>query len=460
MEGESLNNQIESTAYRKVVEALTLRLKECFVNIIRANWMEASLVSVTNESFCQAHATKGLYLPADFDSLVTIYQNNKEISRSLTEETRNDLNKLFCGQAFDLWRIREVALIFLKSVKNTNMCFLQVGSKVYDWLNDDHIILLANLVTAIYLETWLIEDEGTYQTPYGFLAHPYRAEDKLQKGKAARITDGENSKIQRAFKRYSTHVELRKWQIANEKTSPIIERIPSRKYGKPVDLIALAWCDAYINGGLDIIDYLFERNFVMTRAEDLRNKNDYGLSIACKNYQAYINQIDQLNTGDHAPVENNRRFVASSMMLHRIERVYGFHMQGRIAERRCQKSIDPRKYCVRNAALISGRYEDFHNSLFLPSWTAGKSLLDLIDILKKQSTRKEQTENKYVLEDARIEVLDIDFFINLMFCVEGDEQSNAECELHWQRRHLTRDLMIFLFTLFFIVTIIPLLRSS
>lgn len=443
MEIESINDQVESKSYLEVEKALTLRLEEFLANRAIANRMEASMYSVINEGFSQAYAKRGLYLPADFNCQVSMYENNQKFSLSFIEDTKNDLHNLFGGKTFDLWTIRDVALMFLRSVKNTNKCFRQVGDKVYNWLNDDHIVLIANLVTAIYLEAWLVEDKSSYQTPYGFLAHPYRAEDKLQKGKGEHISDGERSKIQRAFKQYNTHLELRKWQIAEEKTSPMMERDAGKSYGHPVDLITLAWCDAYINGGLDILDYLFSGKYIMTRAEDIRNKKDDGLSAACQNYQAYIKQIHQIKTHDQAPVENHRRFVASSMMFHKIERAYNFHMQGRIAERRCNKSIDPRMYCGQNVNLIFGRYAGAYNYLFQPSWIANKNPIELNKKLRGENIVKE--ENEFFFANERIEVLDIDFYINHMFCVE--EHSYAECELHWQRRCLTRDLIVFLFTL-------------
>ena len=448
MESKSINDQDERKLYLKVEEALTLRLEEFLRIRAIANRMEPSLASVINEGFSQSYAKSGLYLPADFDRQVAMYENNLKFSHSFVEETKSDLHNLFCGKNFDLWTIRDVALIFLRSVKNTNKCFRQVRDKVYNWLNDDYIVLIANLVTAIYLEAWLVEDKSNYQTPYGFLEHPYRAEDKLQKGKGKGASDGERSKIQRAFKQYNTHLELRKLQIAGEKTSPMIERDTGKSYGHPVDLITLAWCDAYINGGLDILDYLFSGKYIMTRAEDIRNKKDDGLSAACQNYQSYIEQIHQIKTDNLAPVENHRRFVASSMMFHKIERAYSFHLQGRIAERRCNKSIDPKRYCGKNVNLILGRYADAYNYLFQPSWIVNKNPIELIDKLREQSTARKENEDEFIFVNERIEILDIDYFINLMFCVEGEEQSLAECELHWQRRCLALDLIVFLFALY------------
>lgn len=444
MESKSINDQDKRKSYLKVEEALTLRLEEFLRIRAIANRIEESLASVINEGFSQSYTKRDLYLPANYDRQVAIYENNLKFSHSFVEKTKSDLHNLFCGENFDLWTIRDVALIFLRSVKNTNKCFRQVGDKVYNWLNDDYIVLIANLVTAIYLEAWLVEDKSNYQTPYGFLEHPYRAEDKHQKGKGKRTTDGERSKIQRAFKQYNTHLELRKLQIAGEKTSPMIERDTGKSYGHPVDLITLAWCDAYINGGLDILDYLFSGKYVMTRAEDIRNKKDDGLSAACQSYQSYIEQIHEIKTHDQAPVENHRRFVASSIVFHKIERAYNFHMQGRIAERRCNKSIDPRKYCDHNVNMIFGRYAGTYNYLFQPSWIANKNPIELNKKLSGETVVKE--ENEFLFANERIEVLDIDFYIDHMFCVE--EHSYAECELHWQRRCLTRDLIVFLFTLY------------
>jgi hypothetical protein len=201
-----------------------------------------------------------------------------------------------------------------------------------------------------------------------------------------------------------------------------------------------------MNGGLDILDYLYTRAYVMTRAEDIRNKRDDGLSAACQNYQSYIAQIHQIQTHAQAPVENHRRFVASSMMLHKIERAYGFHMQGRIAERRCAKTIDPHKYSPGNANLVLGRFAGAYNYLFQPSWTANKNPIELIEKLHGRTGIEK--EDEYIFANERLDVLDNDFFINHMFCVDGEEQSHAECELHWQRRCLVYDLIVFLFTLY------------
>lgn len=446
MDNKNIYDQDLRKAYLEVEEALTLRLEELFINREVSNRMEYSIASVINESFRQVGTKISICLPVDFDRQVTMHENNLKFSRIFIEETRSDLNHLFYGKNFDLWTIRDIAQIFLRSVQNTNKCFQQVKDKVYNWLNDDHVVLLANLVTAIYLEAWLVEDKSSYQTPYGFVEHPYRVEDKLQKGKGKHASDGERSEIQRAFKQYNTHLELRKLQIAEEKTSPMMERDAGKSYGHPADLITLAWCEAYINGKLDILDYLYSGKYIMTRAEDIRNKKDDGLSAACQDYQAYVEQIHQIQTHEQAPVENHRRFVASSMMLHKIERAYGFHMQGRIAERRCDKTIDPRKYSPGNAGFVLGRWAGSYNYLFQPSWTAKKNPIELIEKLHGRTGTEK--EDEYIFANERLEVLDIDFFINHMFCVDGEEQSNAECVLYWQRRCLAYDLIVFLFTLY------------
>lgn len=446
MDNKNIHDRDLKKSESEVEAAITLRLEEFLINRAVSNRMEDRLFSLVNEGFGQVNTKRGLCLPTNFDRQVTMYENNLGFSRSFVEETKSNLHNLFSGKSFDLWTIRDVALIFLRSVKNTNKCFRRVGEKVYSWLNDDHVVLIANLVTAIYLEAWLIEDKNTYQTPYGFLEHPYRVEDKLQKGKGKRTSDGERSEIQRAFKQYNTHLELRKLQIAEEKTSPMMERNAGKSYGHPVDLITLAWCEAYINGKLDILDYLYSGKYIMTRAEDIRNKKDDGLSAACQNYQAYIEQIHQIQTHEQASVENHRRFVASSMLFHKIERVYSFHMQGRIAERRCAKTIDPRKYSPRNANYVFGRFAGAYNYLFQPLWTANKNPIELIERLHGKS--QTEKENEYNFANERLDVLDIDFYINHMFCVDGEEQSYVEGELHWQRRCLAHDLIVFLFTLY------------
>lgn len=445
-----MHNAEERVDLNSAEKALTFRLQRLLS--IRQEIDNAAIVTISTivSSMIQEGEHVRLYLPVDFPELAAFYESNKEFMNSFFDDTRRDFIQLFQGKTLDVWMIQDVALTFLKSLRRNNVGYLNVGSETYNWIDEEAIIHLANLATAMYLEAWLAHDQKNYQTPNGFSDHPYEKEDLYKRGMYSSASVGKRSAIRRAFERYKTFDELQKWQANMERNPPVFTSNTDDDYKKPVDLITLAWCEAFQEGGLEILKYLFERKNMMTRAEDTRREKEIGLADACQAYQQYISKIDKIKTDKNAPVANHRRFVASSMMLHKMERAYHFHMAGRIAERiyNSDKPIDPEKRSKNAAEAILGRFAGTVDYLFVPSWAAGE---DFNTRLKKWKTKfhlQKRGKRPYVYANECLDVLSVDFYIDIMYCVGGEKASDIDRAIHLLRRVLTQDLIFFISSLY------------
>lgn len=287
--------------------------------------------------------------------------------RTLFEDTRRDFDSLFQSRPLDLQVIQEAVHIILQPIRKARL-YGYASSEESNHLNDS-LLPLENALTAAYLGEWLAGDCDNRQTIHGFAMDPYKKENLYKRAVHKEPTEKSLRRMYRKNDTLKMHDALREYQHKLENT-PIAEK--SKGGGSSnteIDLIALTWLLGYLDGSLKIIDFLFDRQLLMSTVKDAQTNKERRLSSVCQQYQQFVEKIDGIPTGADAPVENNRQYVASSLLLYQLEQSYQFHLNGRIAQRICDGSIDPSQYRPNFASLVLNRYADNSVNLFLPKYT-------------------------------------------------------------------------------------------
>ena len=429
---KEIRNQLDEQLVKRLAELRTMGIGVA----------ETGNIDVLSVVVDQDLLETGICVPVDVLRKTEKLCKKRDCAKELIEGAKKDFHAFYGEKVICSGMICAAAKTFLNAFKAAYGSSVRIGANQYDWLRDNDIDMIAILATAMYLENWLSRDKENYQTPYGFVAHPYQVENRHEKKTWATPAQGEISRIERAYEQYAAFFEIRQNQAKEENarinTLPQYER---KGDGRPVDLIVLAWCEAWVEGKLDLLDYLFYKKTVMELAEDRRSKKAVGLAEICSNYQDYIQSINNIDVGEKAPLCNIRKYVAASMMLHKLERTYRFHLYAKIANSVCQGELNLDKFNFFTWISFFGRYEASDDRLFMPAWAANAKTLKYTGLPEGTI---EECGGTYVLSDESRDILNTEFYVRHMFEMDGEEQSYIEAELNILRRKLMLDLYIFL----------------
>lgn len=363
-------------------------------------------------------------LSAFMHSFTLLQELNNKIDRlrcTFFEDTKRDFDSLFQNRPLDLQMIREAVHIILQSIRRARL-FGYESSEGFEHFKDS-LLPLENAITTAYLCEWLTNDQASWQTIHGFSMYPYKKEDRYKHGEH----ELEPSSLRRMYRKKNVlkmYQALRKNQQVFEKT-PVEADNEDGIPPKPdeMNLILLTWINAYSDGSLDMLDYLFSNQYLMSTGKDAQTKKERGLSRACRKYQEFVQKTHDLFTGDGAPVEHNRQYVASSLLLYQLERSYQFHLNGRIAQRLCEGDIKQSRYNPNLAKLISGRFTDNDICLFLPKYT----------------------QEGFTYENLKPDVLN---YIDCMYCTGAGKEPLFNTGLHSRKRMMAADARVLLLSLF------------
>lgn len=381
---------------QEVEKALTERLIRYAHNLAAYNGLRSNL----RTQIPNVQKLDHIELSAFMHSFSLLQERSDKIDclrRTLFEDTRRDFDGLFQSRPLDLQVIREAVHIILQPIRKARL-YGYASSEESQHLNDS-LLPLENALTAAYLGEWLAGDCDNRQTIHGFAMDPYKKENLYKRAVHKEPTEKSLRRMYRKNDTLKMHDALREYQHKLENT-PIAEK--SKGGGSSnteIDLIALTWLLGYLDGGLEIIDFLFDRQLLMSTAKDAQTNKERRLSSVCRQYQQFVEKTDALLTGADAPVENNRQYVASSLLLYQLEQSYQFHLNGRIAQRICDGSIDPSQYRPNFASLVLNRYADNSVNLFLPKYT----------------------QEGFLKVDSKLDVLHFDTYIDCMYLGEKED---------------------------------------
>lgn len=372
-------------------------------------------------------------------SLKTLKRATQKV---LTEET-NRIATIYNLAITFLWTFREV---FGDS--------MLIDSQNVHWLSDQWIKQIASSMVAVYLAGWLETDTQSFQTKHYFASHGYKAMSRA-KVRGYELNENEYSHstavaMDRALDVYWIHYSLNRKQHKDEGTPYFSFPKLTQSEGRKLDLITLTWCDAYINGHLEILNYLYRNQYLMSRAADKRSGVPVGLETACINYHQYILNIAKLTSFASPTVDQAKQFVAASMMLHKLEQANHFHLVGEIAGRISSGKISPQSFSDSVAEVFWKRTSCTNSLLFLPKWQQHIDLSKLPEkTIKQLMTEDASTVGDYhtYLTVAWDEFL-YDYYISNTYSNNEKEKAEKGAMLHSNRRMLSQDLLLLLFTIF------------
>lgn len=151
--------------------------------------------------------------------------------------------------------------------------------------------------------------------------------------------------------------------------------------------------------------------------------------------------------------QNARKFVASSMMLRKLEQAYRFGMNAKIAHQYCKGQIDIENYQPNAANIFLGRIVFNGDSLLAPNWTRPDGVgIEGNEIIRpKGACVVEQAEKgaskkikRYTYIDEPYDVIESSYYIDNIYPASDYTQSAVEARLHSIRRTLLQDLILFL----------------
>lgn len=381
---------------QEVEKALTERLIRYAHDLLAYNGLSSNL----RTQIPNVQKLDHIELSAFMHSFSLLQERSDKIDclrRTLFEDTRRDFDGLFQNRPLDLQVIREAVHIILQPIRKARL-YGYASSEESKHLND-RLLPLENALTAAYLGEWLAGDCDNRQTIHGFVVDLYKKENLDKRGEHAEALDTNLRQMYRKNDTLKKHDVLREYQHKLENT-PIAEKSKGGSSSNTeIDLIALTWLLGYLDGGLEIIDFLFDRQLLMSTAKDAQTNKERRLSSVCRQYQQFVEKTDGIPTGADAPVENNRQYVASSLLLYQLEQSYQFHLNGRIAQRICDGSIDPSQYRPNFASLVLNRYADNSVNLFLPKYT----------------------QEGFLKVDSKLDVLHFDTYIDCMYLGEKED---------------------------------------
>ena len=369
---------------------------------------------------------------------------------SFFDTVKSTLAEAFERKHFGITQIRDICLCFLRSYRTEKNRIITIYQQTYDCFDDATLVRIANLATAIYLEEWLRRDNLSHQSIENFAAQPYIPKKRSRNGQYSKTDSSYLASLRRAYRKYVPLYELRKWQQTKESAKPSVLPYNRKSNGRKIDLTTLAWCDAYSNGALDILKYLFDRKSIMNRKGDIGSKANERLIAACKSYHNYIISLKALDTSIE---ENARKFVASSMMLRKLEQAYRFGMNANIAHQHCKGQIDIENYQPNAANIFLGRIVFNGDSLLAPNWTrpdgVGIEGNEIIwpkrdCVTKHAEMGASKKAKRYTYIDEPYDVIENSYYIDNIYPASDYTQSAVEARLHGIRRTLLQDLILFL----------------
>lgn len=375
-------------------------------------------------------------------------------STSSLKTLKRATQKVLTEETNRIATIYNLAITFLRTFREVFGDSMLIDGQNANWLPNEWIKKIASSAVAVYLTGWLETDTKSFQTKHYFASHGYKTISRA-KVRGYELNENEHSHsiavaMDRALDVYWIHYSLNRKQHKDEGTPYFSFPKLTQSEGRKLDLITLTWCDAYINGHLEILNYLYRNQYLMSRAADKRSGVPVGLETACINYHQYILNIAKLTSFASPTVDQAKQFVAASMMLHKLEQANHFHLVGEIAGRISSGKISPQSFSDSVAEVFWKRTSCTDGLLFLPKW---KQHIDL-------SKLPEKTLKQLMLEDASTvgdyhtyitgawDEFRYDYYISNAYNNNEKEKAEKEAMLHSNRRMLSQDLLLLLFTLF------------
>lgn len=345
-----------------------------------------------------------LFLP--IERIMKALQLQAQLSAETFRSYRENLRALTEDGKLSVQAIQQMARAYIEAWFKVTQQPVWYFGKPYYCYSKTEVKRLADLSTALYLESWLCQDETNFQTPYNMYVRPY---EKLGKRKLTGIEWPELAHMKRRIKKAKTlH---RAVQVVSEENRRIPSRGPYMKgtRGNLCDIVNATRVMAEKDDKLEIFSMLLEKKYVLTTAEE-RRVNSYEKTMdACLRYQRLIRETDCLNTEKTGGMIEKKQFVATSILLHRIERECRFHYHARLVQRMMEGSVDVSRFDREVWNICFASQKGFDGQI-----TADKRTLP------KMGEDHSVSKAPYDPINDAVDVLDIDGYLDKVYRVNGE----------------------------------------
>ena len=391
--------------YRKAVSELMLTHRWVLRNYWKMDQIGKYLIGeIMTEPVTGDSTRLRLFLP--IDRIMRALELQKELSEATFRSYQIHFSPLTENGKVSVQVIQQMARVYMEAWFKVTKPPVWFNGKPYYGYRKDEVNQLANIATALYLESWLSQDKTNYQTPYNMYVRPY---EKLGKRKLTGIEWPELAHMKRRIKKVKTlH---RAAQVVSERN----RRIPSQSpymngtRGNLCNIVNAARVVTEKDDKLEIVSMLLEKKYVLTTAEERRAKRYEKTMDACLRYQSLIRETDRLNTEKAGDLIELKRFVATSMMLHRIERECRFHYHARLVQRLMEGTIDMSKFDREAWNTCFASQKGFDGQIIADKRT-----------LPQMGEDHSVSKAPYDPINDAVDILDIDGYLDKVYRVNGE----------------------------------------
>lgn len=337
---------------------------------------------------------------------------------------------LFGDKLTSISDLIDIASYFLKAY------IAEFSEKDKNYYEINEIVYLA---IATYLESWLDADQTCRQTLNRFAEYPYARNIKYIKrgdNESRKKPDQHPLSISRkkafhiAYKDYEKLHQIKKEQACREST--FVSELPEKtESGRPLDYTTLAWVEAHHENALNLLISI-HREIELNSNSTESKKRTY---LNCTDYYGYLKNINSIEISDKTSVEQKRRFVASSMMLHRLERAFHFSLNALYCKLILNGKIMLSSFNPVIFDQLMGRYTST-DLLLGPNWS------------NQNQAAKKVGKTQYAYTSEYMQIMNYPRIMKLLYAdlAAFDTQKAFVKEVFY--RNATQDLRLFLHSLY------------
>lgn len=195
------------------------------------------------------------------------------------------------------------------------------------WMTDGELEDLACSAVFGRLESWLSKDSTTHRTIEEFAKYGFGGETVA--------SDHEDPYENRKAKLWDAYIKYedlyRKGQMQKKQLSLYTHPVAYKRGGKrKLDLIELAWCEAWRLNDAGILKILFTQKTLANRKSMHDAKQNEQLRQAMNNYAQFVERVAE-SCLDQGKTEQYKAYVANCCLIRRLESNYHFGLAGHLA---------------------------------------------------------------------------------------------------------------------------------
>ena len=323
--------RITETAAEERIRPLLMQWLSSMLLVKRR--MSELQMEISRNSARELTQEQRINLGFQFQQLENWKKEYEKVEAAFEELTRMTSEVLSDAKATQLERARLFCRIFLRSYRSWFSGLNQLEEA--SWMTDEELEELVNLGTTLYLEQWLEKDRKVYLSIGQFVRCGYKdmePKDHNQGLEAAKAA------YHRAYEVYrKMHYELQ----AQKKERCEVPHPVDYKTGRtrPLSLPTLAWCRAFVDGDIEILQTLFFSKFLLNRKSAHNAAQNEKLGLNLKRYVQFLEKVKSDFPAEEADTAQCKEYVANCILIQMLERHYHWSLPAVIAEHAIERNL-------------------------------------------------------------------------------------------------------------------------